>query len=283
WINLPPIPDLLIAYMTTLDKLLHSEDPQPNVATCPAVSNHLEQSIEELTKAESFMDMLAVRVADLWRDSRSIVLYNLPESSPEDDLRAISSSLRALGAPNSEKFSHRRLGAKSRSHYRPIRICFDLEATAALVLNSSGYLPKELLIAPCHSKPAPTAVKTASQPTSTVVIPTDDSASVKEAQVQTCNVNHIPDLMDIDTNAALIPKKPSLPTKPLDPVKPSKSCPNLSEKPRPFHHGKPPSKTMNSHQIPKPQKTTNTFKGPNFHRGPPPPPPPSIRQPEPPH
>ncbi|KAL3315747.1 hypothetical protein Ciccas_005616, partial [Cichlidogyrus casuarinus] len=59
-------PDLLIAYMTTLDKLLHSEDPQPNVATCPAVSNHLEQSIEELTKAESFMDMLAVRVADLW-------------------------------------------------------------------------------------------------------------------------------------------------------------------------------------------------------------------------
>ncbi|KAL3312769.1 hypothetical protein Ciccas_008633 [Cichlidogyrus casuarinus] len=58
-------PDLLIAYMTALDKLLHSEDPQPNVATCPAVSNHLEQSIEELTKAESFMYMLAVRVADL--------------------------------------------------------------------------------------------------------------------------------------------------------------------------------------------------------------------------
>ncbi|KAL3315901.1 hypothetical protein Ciccas_005455 [Cichlidogyrus casuarinus] len=71
----------------------------------------LEQSIEELTKAESFMVMLAVRVADLWRDSRSIVLCNLPESSPEDDLRAISSCLRALGVPNSEKFSHRRLGA----------------------------------------------------------------------------------------------------------------------------------------------------------------------------
>ncbi|KAL3307006.1 hypothetical protein Ciccas_014495, partial [Cichlidogyrus casuarinus] len=52
--------------------------------------------------------------------------------------------LRALGVPNSEKFSHPRLGAKSRSHYRPVRICFDLEATAALVLNSSGYLPKGL-------------------------------------------------------------------------------------------------------------------------------------------